>query len=186
MRPYRTRFREQGVFFAFQSWAGCITNMFGFDLRQAHVSRTKRDAAGRNRDPMGQADAVSRHLHEGWPVSHARWSPSSMATLSPAQHGGHQDHAQARSGMFIPTDMTTGATKAAFERIAGPMLQQPARRTSSEQLVNCGLDSLLTQSPRCVRMAVLVTPVIIAVGVHPDLACMKSRGRWRQLWAMTK
>src|SRR6478609_7714957 len=37
MRPYRTRFREQGVFFAFQSWAGCITNMFGFDLRQAQL-----------------------------------------------------------------------------------------------------------------------------------------------------
>ena len=35
MRPYRARFREQGVFFAFQSWAGCITNIFGFDLRQA-------------------------------------------------------------------------------------------------------------------------------------------------------
>ena len=35
--PYRARFREQGVFFAFQSWAGCITNMFGFDLRQAQV-----------------------------------------------------------------------------------------------------------------------------------------------------
>jgi hypothetical protein len=31
---------------------------------------------------------------------------------------------QARSGMFIPTEMTTGATKAAFERIAGPLLQQ--------------------------------------------------------------
>jgi hypothetical protein len=31
MRPYRARFRGQGVFFAFQSWAGCTTNMFGFD-----------------------------------------------------------------------------------------------------------------------------------------------------------
>jgi hypothetical protein len=35
MRPYRAGFREQGVFFAFQSWAAGITNMFGFDLRQA-------------------------------------------------------------------------------------------------------------------------------------------------------
>jgi hypothetical protein len=26
--------------------------------------------------------------------------------------------------MFIPTEMTTGATAAAFERIAGPLLQQ--------------------------------------------------------------
>ena len=37
MRPYRARFREQGAFFAFQSWAGCITNIFGFDLRQAQA-----------------------------------------------------------------------------------------------------------------------------------------------------
>ena len=37
MRPYRARFRGQGVFFAFQSWAGCITNILGFDLRQAHA-----------------------------------------------------------------------------------------------------------------------------------------------------
>jgi hypothetical protein len=35
MRPYRARFRGQGVFFAFQSWVGCITKIFGFDLRQA-------------------------------------------------------------------------------------------------------------------------------------------------------
>lgn len=30
----------------------------------------------------------------------------------------------ARSGMFIPTEMVTGATAEAFERIAGPLLQQ--------------------------------------------------------------
>src|SRR4051812_47986779 len=38
MRPYRARFRGQGVFFAFQSWAGCTTNIFGFDLRQAQAA----------------------------------------------------------------------------------------------------------------------------------------------------
>jgi len=31
---------------------------------------------------------------------------------------------QVRSGMTIPTEMTSGATAAAFERIAGPLLQQ--------------------------------------------------------------
>src|SRR6476469_6042249 len=50
MRPYRARFREQGVFFAFQSWAGCITNIFGFDLRQAQVTE--------------QHVAVGRHVIE--------------------------------------------------------------------------------------------------------------------------
>ena len=37
MRPYRGPLREQGVFFAVQSSADCITNMSGFDLRQTHV-----------------------------------------------------------------------------------------------------------------------------------------------------
>jgi len=31
---------------------------------------------------------------------------------------------QARSGMFIPVEMTTGQTRAAFEAIAGPLLKQ--------------------------------------------------------------
>src|SRR6476469_7997645 len=47
MRPYRARFRGQGVFFAFQSWAGCITNIFGFDLRKAQGSLAF--SAGRSR-----------------------------------------------------------------------------------------------------------------------------------------
>jgi hypothetical protein len=46
MRPYRERFKEQGVFFAFQSWAGCITNIFGFDLRQAQGSLVNTMADG--------------------------------------------------------------------------------------------------------------------------------------------
>jgi len=36
-RPYRVLLRGQGVFFAAQSSADCITNMFGFDLRQAQA-----------------------------------------------------------------------------------------------------------------------------------------------------
>src|ERR1019366_3563164 len=35
MHRHRALFRELGTFFAVRSWAGCITNMFGFDLRQA-------------------------------------------------------------------------------------------------------------------------------------------------------
>src|SRR5664280_3290000 len=35
MHRHRALFRELGIFFAVRSWAGCITNMFGFDLRQA-------------------------------------------------------------------------------------------------------------------------------------------------------
>ena len=35
IRPYRVLLRGQGVFFAARSLADCITNMSGFDLRQA-------------------------------------------------------------------------------------------------------------------------------------------------------
>jgi len=35
--------RGQGVFFAFQSWAGCITNIFGFDLRQAQAKFSQKN-----------------------------------------------------------------------------------------------------------------------------------------------
>src|SRR5260221_5903685 len=38
IRPYRVLLRGQGVFFAVQSSADCITNMTGFDLRQAQQS----------------------------------------------------------------------------------------------------------------------------------------------------
>src|SRR5258706_13703566 len=36
MRRSRAPSNWPGPFFAARSWAGCTTNMFGFDLRQAH------------------------------------------------------------------------------------------------------------------------------------------------------
>src|ERR1700709_865914 len=52
MRRSRAPSNWPGPFFAARSWAGCTTNMFGFDLRQAQ----ERDAgilhrADRARDP---------------------------------------------------------------------------------------------------------------------------------------
>jgi hypothetical protein len=35
MHQYRAPFRELDTFFAVRSWVDCITNMSGFDLRQA-------------------------------------------------------------------------------------------------------------------------------------------------------
>lgn len=35
---------------------------------------------------------------------------------------------QARSGMFIPQEMTRGATRAAFQEVAAPLLQQRMRK----------------------------------------------------------
>jgi hypothetical protein len=40
MRPYRGPLRGQGIFFAVRSSADCITNMSGFDLRQAHLRKS--------------------------------------------------------------------------------------------------------------------------------------------------
>src|ERR1700687_406977 len=38
MHQYRAPFRELDTFFAVRSWVDCITNMSGFDLRQAQVN----------------------------------------------------------------------------------------------------------------------------------------------------
>src|SRR5664279_2465001 len=45
MHRHRALFRELGTFFAVRSWAGCITNMFGFDLRQAQALTPESGAA---------------------------------------------------------------------------------------------------------------------------------------------
>jgi hypothetical protein len=39
MRRYRAPLSGPDTFFAVRSWAGCITNMSGFDLRQAQGAR---------------------------------------------------------------------------------------------------------------------------------------------------
>src|ERR1035437_3502732 len=41
MRRYRAPLGPSVTFFAFRSWAGCITNTSEFDLRQAQDSRTR-------------------------------------------------------------------------------------------------------------------------------------------------
>src|ERR1700692_3119875 len=40
MRRSRAPLNQPGAFFAARSWAGCTTNMFGFDLRQAQVVKS--------------------------------------------------------------------------------------------------------------------------------------------------
>jgi len=39
MHPSRAPSIAPGTFFVAQSWAGCITNMPGFNLRQAQVNK---------------------------------------------------------------------------------------------------------------------------------------------------
>ena len=47
MRPYREPLGPSVTFFAVLSWAGCITNMSGFDLRQAQVGHLEKNADGK-------------------------------------------------------------------------------------------------------------------------------------------
>jgi hypothetical protein len=54
IRRYRVLLRGQGVLFAAQSWADCITNMFGFDLRQAQ------DVGGQSRRRETRGGLTSR------------------------------------------------------------------------------------------------------------------------------
>jgi hypothetical protein len=76
MRPYRARFREQGVFFAFQSWAGCITNIFGFDLRQAQLKLLKKMAFVPDKlvtDDLRSYGAAARELGLSRRHERGRW-----------------------------------------------------------------------------------------------------------------
>jgi hypothetical protein len=45
MRRSRAPSNWPGPFFAARSWAGCTTNMFGFDLRQAQRENSNEPAA---------------------------------------------------------------------------------------------------------------------------------------------
>ena len=60
-------FREFGTFFPVPSWVDCITNMFGFDLRQAQriipdASRTRSACDNGSIDTIPISDDVARSL----------------------------------------------------------------------------------------------------------------------------
>ena len=63
MHRHRALFRELGTFFAVRSWAGCITNMFGFDLRRAQP--TGRVEIAWTLDPK-TPDQKPQRLHLTW------------------------------------------------------------------------------------------------------------------------
>src|SRR5215831_16049788 len=62
MRRYRAPQRGQGVFFADQSSADCITNMSGFDFRQAQATPSQIDAAVESVANVGMAMGPCRML----------------------------------------------------------------------------------------------------------------------------
>src|SRR5580692_3710799 len=60
IRPYRVLLRGQGVFFAAQSSADCITNTSGFDLRQAQgTARRKGGSGNRGRPVKGESSGLN-------------------------------------------------------------------------------------------------------------------------------
>ena len=69
MRPYRGPLREQGVFFAVQSSADCITNMSGFDLRQTQpVTQDAARLNGRLQILRRESVSSQRNVCEAHPV----------------------------------------------------------------------------------------------------------------------
>src|SRR6266481_8048384 len=102
MHQYRAPFRELDTFFAVRSWVDCITNMSGFDLRQAQAAFAARwsgasdrgaqfggeEARARDRPARTQrlqaafALAVPRHqdrIVHRWPVDVAAGKLDDMA-----------------------------------------------------------------------------------------------------------
>ncbi len=56
------RSRASGVFFAFQSWVACITNIFGFDLRQAQAREGHRQRDARRSFQFLGIETISYQL----------------------------------------------------------------------------------------------------------------------------
>ena len=50
--------QRAGAFFAFQSWASCIINIFGFDLRQAQPSKNDATSASHHPRPRQRCCAA--------------------------------------------------------------------------------------------------------------------------------
>ena len=73
--------------------------------------------------PWGKRQLYVRHfMRVGW-APNRKEKPEWNGHVKRAVKGG-KFAVTARSGMFIPVEMTEGATKAAFLRIAGPLLQE--------------------------------------------------------------
>ena len=61
MRRYRAPLCGPDIFFAAPSWAGYITNMSGFDLRQGQAGQEALKPAGRSFDDPAIPGAVRLH-----------------------------------------------------------------------------------------------------------------------------
>ena len=68
MHQYRAPFRELDTFFAVRSWVDCITNISGFDLRQAHPAGDLGNLNSLSLTELiietGIHDAIARKLNE--------------------------------------------------------------------------------------------------------------------------
>src|SRR5258707_10384135 len=72
MRRSRAPSNWPGPFFAARSWAGCTTNMFGFDLRQAQPSNLAGANPSRPRDtPISKLEAALKCRS----CTKGRWAP---------------------------------------------------------------------------------------------------------------
>ena len=67
MRPYRVPFGPSVTFFAARSWAGYITNMSGFDLRQGQPRKfgteSRNDHRGRSGEPNPGSSSAQQWIY---------------------------------------------------------------------------------------------------------------------------
>jgi len=101
----------------------------GGNIRLKYLN-PKETEAGVVARPFGQTTLYPGAFMRGgwWPnrVEVPQWNGHVMVRVGrhKSVKGGSRHYTFARSGVFIPTEMTRGATKAAFDRIAGPLLEQ--------------------------------------------------------------
>ncbi|HEX5934232.1 MAG TPA: hypothetical protein VFY63_08700 [Pseudorhizobium sp.] len=101
----------------------------GGNIRLKYLN-PKETEAGVVARPFGQSTLYPGAFMRGgwWPdrVEVPQWDGHVMVRVErhKSVKGGSRHYTFARSGVFIPVEMTRGATKAAFDRVAGPLLQE--------------------------------------------------------------
>src|ERR1700736_1507812 len=94
MRRSRAPSNWPGPFFAARSWAGCTTNMFGFDLRQAQPANPCRIDAFKAE--IAQIQRLNEHIDRANrivfvnPIVKAFWQQRRLPAIQPRHEARHQ------------------------------------------------------------------------------------------------
>lgn len=97
----------------------------GGNIRLKYL-KPKETPAGVVAKPFGKTTLYPGAFMRGghWPNRKTVPSFNGHVMYSKYSHGSQRYVTFARSGVFIPTEMTQGQTRAAFEQVAGPLLKE--------------------------------------------------------------